>query len=223
MRKGETMKLKPILLILAALLLPHFAMADTAVMSEQFLFDTDKADIKAADRAKLEAAAALLKGENVKATIVGHTDKRASRLYNLALGERRANAVRQALIDLGVNPEVLVVTVSYGKEKAAAPNDDLPEHLAANRRVELTVIRVEPMVREVLVPRNEKKNRISLSGGIAPRGLDKDVMGAGLTKITQDYESSFGLTYQRKVSDRFSVGATAFTSNSYYLNLGFDF
>lgn len=217
------MKLRHGLILMLALLLPQrYAMADTEVMSESIYFETDKSAISAADMAKLEAAAVILKGENVKATIVGHADKRGSRLYNLALGERRANAVRDALMGLGVASDVLAVTVSYGKESPIAPNDNLPEHLAANRRTQVTVIRVEA-TKEVVIQKDQKKNRLTLLGGIAPRGLDKDAVGPGLTKITQDYETSIGLSYARKVSDRFSVGATAFTSNSYYLNLGFDF
>ena len=67
--------------------------------------------------------------------IEGHTDERGGREYNLALGQKRAEAVRRALGLLGVT-DVQVEAVSFGKEKPAAIGSD-EASLAKNRRAEL--------------------------------------------------------------------------------------
>ena len=67
--------------------------------------------------------------------IEGHTDERGGREYNLALGQRRSEAVRRALGLLGV-PENRIEAVSFGKEKPAAPGTD-ENSLAQNRRAEI--------------------------------------------------------------------------------------
>ena len=80
-------------------------------------FDLDKADIRPDARAALEKTASFLKGyPNAKVIIEGHCDERGSTEYNLALGDRRANAVKQYLVNLGI-PAANLSTVSYGKEK----------------------------------------------------------------------------------------------------------
>jgi peptidoglycan-associated lipoprotein len=80
-------------------------------------FDFDKADIRPDARAALSQTADFLKGHpSIKATIEGHCDERGSTEYNLALGDRRATAVKQFLVSLGVSADRLS-TVSFGKEK----------------------------------------------------------------------------------------------------------
>jgi peptidoglycan-associated lipoprotein len=80
-------------------------------------FDFDKADIRPDARAALSQTADFLKGHpSIKATIEGHCDERGSTEYNLALGDRRATAVKQYLVSLGVSADRLS-TVSFGKEK----------------------------------------------------------------------------------------------------------
>ncbi len=80
-------------------------------------FDLDKADIRPDARAALEKTASFLKGyPNAKVIIEGHCDERGSTEYNLALGDRRANAVKQYLVNLGI-PAANLSTVSYGKAK----------------------------------------------------------------------------------------------------------
>jgi len=69
-----------------------------------------------------------------KAMLEGHTDERGGREYNLALGQKRAEAVQRALVLLGVS-DTQVEAVSYGKEKLAAEGADEASH-AKNRRVE---------------------------------------------------------------------------------------
>ncbi|HVZ91042.1 MAG TPA: peptidoglycan-associated lipoprotein Pal [Rhizomicrobium sp.] len=80
-------------------------------------FDYDKYDILDADRAVLQRQAAWLsKYPSVRVTIEGHCDERGTREYNLALGARRANAVKEYLVSLGV-ASGRIETISYGKER----------------------------------------------------------------------------------------------------------
>jgi peptidoglycan-associated lipoprotein len=80
-------------------------------------FDLDSAEIRPDAREALQKTAAFLKGyPNAHVTIEGHCDERGSTEYNLALGDRRANAVKQYLVNLGI-PAANLNTVSYGKEK----------------------------------------------------------------------------------------------------------
>ena len=80
-------------------------------------FDLDKADIRPdAQQALRNDADFLKKYPQARITIEGHCDERGSTEYNLALGDRRANAVKQYLVNLGI-PAANINTVSYGKEK----------------------------------------------------------------------------------------------------------
>ncbi|HEY6944071.1 MAG TPA: peptidoglycan-associated lipoprotein Pal [Candidatus Acidoferrum sp.] len=80
-------------------------------------FDYDKADIREDARAALSKTADYLKSEpSIKVTIEGHCDERGSTEYNLGLGDRRAAAVKQYLVSLGVTADRMT-TVSFGKEK----------------------------------------------------------------------------------------------------------
>ena len=80
-------------------------------------FDLDKADIRADARTALSTTADFLKkNPRFKVTIEGHCDERGSTEYNLSLGDRRASAVKQYLISLGIGAD-RISTVSYGKEK----------------------------------------------------------------------------------------------------------
>jgi len=80
-------------------------------------FDTDKAVLRDDARRALEKNAEWLRDNpKVKIIIEGHADERASNEYNLALGERRAQLVKDYLVGLGVSPERLT-TISYGEER----------------------------------------------------------------------------------------------------------
>jgi peptidoglycan-associated lipoprotein len=80
-------------------------------------FDYDKADIRPDARVALSTTAEFLKKyPSIKVTIEGHCDERGSTEYNLGLGDRRANAVKQYLISLGISADRMG-TVSFGKEK----------------------------------------------------------------------------------------------------------
>jgi peptidoglycan-associated lipoprotein len=96
-------------------------------------FDTDRYNIDSADSAVLAAQAQwLMKYPAKRATIEGHCDERGTREYNLALGERRANAAKDYLVSLGVDAARLSA-VTYGKERPAALGSD-EESWAKNRR-----------------------------------------------------------------------------------------
>jgi len=80
-------------------------------------FDYDKADIRPDARAALSKTADFLKSNpRFKVIIEGHCDERGSTEYNLGLGDRRASAVKQYIVSLGVSAD-RVSTVSFGKEK----------------------------------------------------------------------------------------------------------
>jgi peptidoglycan-associated lipoprotein len=82
-------------------------------------FDLDRYDIRDGDRAILQRQAAwLARYPNVRLTVEGHADERGTREYNLALGARRANSVKEYLVSLGAASGRLE-TVSYGKERPA--------------------------------------------------------------------------------------------------------
>lgn len=96
-------------------------------------FDTDRYNIDAEDQAALRAQAEWLQRyPNKRATIEGHCDERGTREYNLALGERRANAAKNYLVSLGVDANRLSV-VSYGKERPVALGSN-EQAWAQNRR-----------------------------------------------------------------------------------------
>jgi peptidoglycan-associated lipoprotein len=80
-------------------------------------FDFDKYDIRPGDAEILkENAALLMKYPKVKIQVEGHCDERGTNEYNLALGERRANAAKRYLISVGITAD-RISTISYGEEK----------------------------------------------------------------------------------------------------------
>ena len=99
----------------------------------QFGFDSSILD--AATRAEIEAAAACLRDSTDFVRVEGHTDDRGTTEYNLALGQRRADAVARYLVGLGVAPS-RVQAISYGEERPAGTGTG--ERIwAQNRRVEV--------------------------------------------------------------------------------------
>ena len=107
---------------------------------QKIYFNFDSADLSADSRAKLSKNAELLvKAPSVKLQIQGNCDERGSDEYNLALGERRAKAARDYLVNLGVAPDRLSI-ISYGEEKPADQGHD-EAAWAKNRRDEFVVIK----------------------------------------------------------------------------------
>jgi len=101
-----------------------------------FFFEFDKSDLSQDALDDLDAHAKFLVADrNAKVRLEGHADERGTRAYNLALGERRANAVARYLVIQGVN-RTQIETVSYGEERPLSlVRDD--SGWSRNRRVEL--------------------------------------------------------------------------------------
>jgi len=119
---------------------PKNATFDELFMKEvhDAFFDYDSAEIRPDARSALQKTADFLKGyPNTHVAIEGHCDERGSTEYNLALGQRRANAVKQYLVSLGINPDTLTTT-SWGKEKPFC-TQSTEECYAQNRRGHFTL------------------------------------------------------------------------------------
>jgi peptidoglycan-associated lipoprotein len=100
-------------------------------------FDYDKADIRADQVSRIQSNAAWLKEHpGVKFTVEGNCDDRGSEEYNLALGEERANAVKEFLVKQGV-PQASINTVSYGEERPVC-REDSENCFQQNRRAAFT-------------------------------------------------------------------------------------
>jgi peptidoglycan-associated lipoprotein len=96
-------------------------------------FAFDSAAISPQAHAIIERwVAGLQQQPDLRVTVEGHCDERGSREYNLALGERRADAVRDLMVALGLEP-ARIDTISYGKERPLVEGHD-PEAWAINRR-----------------------------------------------------------------------------------------
>lgn len=100
-------------------------------------FDYDSFVIRSEFQSVIEAHAKFIKSDkNRKVVVEGHTDERGGREYNLALGQKRAEAVRRALALSGV-PDAQVEAVSFGKEKPAMLGSS-EAAMEKNRRAEIS-------------------------------------------------------------------------------------
>jgi peptidoglycan-associated lipoprotein len=107
-------------------------------VGDRVFFDFDSIQLRADARATLENQAEWLRrNRGVSVTVEGHADERGTREYNLALGERRAIAIRDYLVALGVE-QGRMKTISYGKERPVDPSST-PEAWQKNRRGVLVV------------------------------------------------------------------------------------
>lgn len=108
------------------------------VLTEIVFFQYDSDEISGDAEQKLRLKAAVLAANpNVRLRIEGHADQRGSTEYNLALGQRRAEAVRSFLANYGIDPERFT-TVSFGKERPLVEGDD-EDSFARNRRAEFGI------------------------------------------------------------------------------------
>ncbi len=115
---------------------PHGAEPGAPGERRVIYFEYDSDEVKAEYHPVIEAQAAFLASHpETVITLEGHADERGSREYNLALGERRALAVRRQLTLLG-GSDRQVRTVSFGEEQPAADGHDEPAY-EQNRRVEI--------------------------------------------------------------------------------------
>ncbi|MCJ7420899.1 peptidoglycan-associated lipoprotein Pal [Sphingomicrobium astaxanthinifaciens] len=111
-----------------------------AAGSDTIYFATDQYNLEMDARATLEAQARwLIDNPTVNASIEGHADERGTREYNLALGERRANAARDYLASMGV-PNNRLTVVSWGKERPVALGSN-EQAWAQNRRAVTVIVR----------------------------------------------------------------------------------
>ena len=107
-----------------------------AGVSNVIYFDYDSFTVKPEFQSVLEAHARFMKAnKNLRANLEGHTDERGGSEYNLALGQKRSEAVRRALTVLGISDNQMEA-VSYGKEKPSAQGAD-ESAFAKNRRAEI--------------------------------------------------------------------------------------
>jgi peptidoglycan-associated lipoprotein len=110
-----------------------------SVSADRIFFDTDRFNIDTEDQVALQSQAQwLARYPQAQVTIEGHADERGTRDYNLALGERRANAAKNYLGSLGVDP-ARIRTVSYGKERPDALGSN-EQAWAQNRRAVTIII-----------------------------------------------------------------------------------
>ncbi len=102
-------------------------------VGDRVFFGYDRYDLTTEAKTQLDLQSRWLQQyPNVSITLEGHADERGTREYNIALGERRANATRDYLVSTGVSASRVSV-VSYGKERPAVTGED-PSAWAQNRR-----------------------------------------------------------------------------------------
>lgn len=87
-------------------------------VGDRVFFDYNSAELDSDAQELLQNQVAWIKQYNASITIEGHCDERGTREYNLALGEKRAQSVKNFLINMGV-PSTSITTISYGKERPA--------------------------------------------------------------------------------------------------------
>ena len=110
-----------------------------SIAADRVFFDTDAYNIDSADRATLDSQATWLRRyPNVRVLVEGHADERGTRDYNLALGQRRAEAARNYLVSIGIDGGRVNV-ISYGKERPEATGSDEQSYAQNRRAVTITV------------------------------------------------------------------------------------
>jgi len=121
---------------------PNMTQDATMFKSNTVFFEFDSPTIKAKERSKIEEVGAYLKssaGAGHKMLVEGHCDERGTEEYNRALGERRALAIREYLVRLGIAPD-RVFTRTYGEDKPAVQGHD-EAAWSRNRRSEFVVLK----------------------------------------------------------------------------------
>jgi peptidoglycan-associated lipoprotein len=118
--------------------IPSSALKDprNILSKRNIYFDYDQFTVKDEYRPLVEAHARYLQGNrSARVILQGHTDERGTREYNIALGQKRADAVKNMMLLYGAT-EVQIETVSFGKEKPRREGHDEPSW-AENRRVDI--------------------------------------------------------------------------------------
>ena len=108
--------------------------------SDTVYFGLDRSAVESGERSKVENVASYLKGNGThKLRIEGHCDERGTEEYNRSLGERRAQTIRELLVELGVSPD-RIQTLSFGEDQPAVPGSD-ESAWSKNRRGEFILLR----------------------------------------------------------------------------------
>lgn len=136
----ETIEVAPVVIaprvIQGKIEIPMGDSGDTETLQGVFYFDFDQTIVKRGGHTELNKHANVLSGDNMlHVRLEGHADERGTREYNLALGERRANAVRAYLVAQGASRSQIEV-ISYGEEKPVNSGHS-ESSWAKNRRVEI--------------------------------------------------------------------------------------
>ena len=114
----------------------NFENSESLLSKRVIYFDFDKSNVKAEYRGIIAAHAAYLAAHSsARITLEGHADERGTREYNVALAERRAQAVKQLMLYEGAGNDQISI-ISYGEEKPVAFGHD-DESMSLNRRVEI--------------------------------------------------------------------------------------
>lgn len=112
----------------------------SALAAETIYFDFDKSSIKPGERSKLDAVGSFMKNnQGVTLKVEGHCDERGTEEYNRALGERRAIAARDYLVQSQGVDSSRITTVSFGEDKPAEVGQDEAAY-AKNRRAEFVIL-----------------------------------------------------------------------------------
>jgi peptidoglycan-associated lipoprotein len=115
------------------------ALEEKEGMFKDIHFDFDKYDVKDEYKSELKSIASwMTKNSTAKLSVEGHCDERGTNEYNLALGDRRAKAVKDYIVSLGV-PSSKIETISYGEEKPLC-TEQTEECWAKNRRAHFVVL-----------------------------------------------------------------------------------
>jgi peptidoglycan-associated lipoprotein len=113
---------------------------ETSQLTTTFYFQYDKSTIDETNKKLLQAVADyLVKNPEMKVNVIGHTDVRGTKEYNLALGQRRADAVAALLKEHGVHADQINV-MSHGKENLLSTSEN-DQAQALNRRVEIVFVK----------------------------------------------------------------------------------
>ena len=117
---------------------PLQAQEELVRIGDRVFFAVDRSSLDATARSTVEGQAAFLSANpSIAVMIEGHADERGTREYNLALGDRRANAVRDYMVTLGIDP-ARIQTISYGEERPDAAGSN--EAAWAKNRRAVTVV-----------------------------------------------------------------------------------
>ncbi|MEO0654480.1 MAG: OmpA family protein [Pseudomonadota bacterium] len=163
----------------------HQCAAAATLMAKNVLFDTDKAIIKPeSDRVLDEIAGVLATCNGSVFEIGGHTDSRASDAYNIALSQRRVNAVLGALTERGIDTSGFVAR-GYGERRPVASNATV-EGMAQNRRVEFA-----------LMEDGEADYDTCGNGAGTDRGFDATAGEAGLTVNGSLFDERYDCAHDR--------------------------